>query len=57
MQKNTDNIQFESRREIENIMEILLEWQQDHQGDKNKDYLKASAEELYDLLEVMHMCW
>lgn len=53
MQKNNDNIQFESRREIETLMLILQEWQEEHPGDSKEEL----AQELFDNLEVLHMCW
>lgn len=53
MQKNNDNIQFESRREIETLMLILQEWQKDHPRDQKNDL----AQELFDDLDIMHMCW
>lgn len=53
MQKNNDNIQFESRREIETLMLILQEWQDKHPRDEKKEF----SQELFDKLDVMHMCW
>lgn len=53
MQKNNDNIQFESRREIETLMLILQEWQEEHPGDAKEEL----AQELFDDLEAMHMGW
>jgi len=53
MQKNNDNIQFESRREIETLMLILQEWQEEHPGDNKEEF----AQELLDDLDTIHMCW
>lgn len=47
MQKDMDTIQFESRREIEEVMKVLEKEIEDNQ----------TVKELYDLLEVMHMEW
>lgn len=53
MQRNNDNIQFESRREIETLMLILMEWQKEHPADEKFDF----SRELSDKLDIMHMCW
>ena len=47
MQKDMDTIQFESRREIEEVMKAL---------EKEKEQ-NQTVKELYDLLDVMHMEW
>ena len=47
MQKDMDTIQFESRREIEEVMKALEKEKEENQ----------TVKELYDLLEVMHMEW
>ena len=47
MQKDMDTIQFESRREIEEVMKVLEKEKEENQ----------TVKELYDLLEVMHMEW
>ena len=47
MQKDMDTIQFESRREIEEVMKVLEQHAEENQ----------TVKELYDLLEVMHMEW
>lgn len=52
LQKN-DCIQFESRREIETVMLALQEWMEERSGDSKV----SSVEELFEKLEVMHMCW
>lgn len=57
MQRNTDKIQIESRREIENVMIALGQWQQDHAKDKDNDSVKECVKELYNHLDVMHMSW
>lgn len=44
---------FESRRDIENLMLILREWQEDHPQDSKADY----AEELFNKLDYLHMVW
>lgn len=57
MQRNMDKIQIESRREIENIMIALGQWQRDHAKDKDNDSVKECVKELYNHLDVMHMSW
>lgn len=57
MQKNMDKIQMESRREIENIMIVLQQWQQDHKNDPYIEHIRADAELLYCHLESMHISW
>ena len=47
MQKDMDTIQFESRREIEEVMKVL---------EKEKEQ-NQTVKELYDLLDVMQMEW
>ena len=47
MRKDMDTIQFESRREIEEVMSVLEQHTEENQ----------TVKELYDLLEVMHMEW
>ena len=47
MQKDMDTIQFESRREIEEVMKVLEKEKEENQ----------TVKELYDLLDVMHMEW
>lgn len=45
-----DCIQFESRSEIEKVIEVLLEWL-----DKNGH--NDQIQRMVDLLDVMHMNW
>lgn len=44
---------LESRREIENLMLILQEWQKDHQNDSKTEL----SEKLLDKLDYLHMVW
>lgn len=44
---------FESRRDVENLMLILQEWQKDHPHDSKAEY----AEELFGKLDYIHMVW
>lgn len=44
---------FESRRDVENLMLILQEWQKDHPHDSKAEY----AEELFDKLDYIHIVW
>ena len=48
MQKNMDKIHFESRREIETIIEAL-----DNSSECNNEIVQR----MIDLLELMHMEW
>ena len=53
MKANMDAIQFESRREIEDVMTILQEWKKEHKKDNKLEI----AEEFLKKLDYMHMCW
>lgn len=53
MQRNMDTIQFESRRELEEIGIALQEYMDKH-PDKAED---SSVKELFNLLDCMHMEW
>lgn len=44
---------FKSRRDVENLMLIIQEWQEDHP----KDDKTAFADEIYDKLDYIHMVW
>lgn len=44
---------FESRRELEDLMLILQEWQEEHP----KDDKVLFAEELFNKLDYLHMVW
>ncbi len=52
MKRDVDKIQFESRREIENIMEVINKYKEQNPKEENE-----TAEQLYNQLEVMHMTW
>lgn len=55
MKLNMDSIQFESKREIANIIYALEEYLKDH---KRKDAkLKEDTQRLIDLLDGMYMNW
>ena len=53
MKKNMDKIVFESRREIEEVISALEEWQKSHKSDSKKE----TVQKLVSLLDVMHMEW
>lgn len=53
MQKEIDKIQFESRREIENVMEMINQYVTQNPKEKRNE----TVARLYDLLDVMHMDW
>ncbi len=53
MNVNMDKIQFESRREIGEIIAALEEWQKDHK----KDEKNATVQEMIDKLDAMSMSW
>ena len=44
---------FQSRREIEKVMQIIQEWQDEHPGDEKNEF----AEEFHGRLDVLHMSW
>jgi len=44
---------FESRRDVENAMLIIKEWQENHSDDSKAEY----AKELFNKLEVLHLSW
>lgn len=53
MIKLNDSIQFESRRELEDLMVALATYVKEHKKDSEAE----TAQEMYDKLDVMHMCW
>lgn len=53
MKKDMDCIQFESRREIEEIMRVIDKYVKQNPAEKNNKTL----EHFFDLLDVMHMEW
>ena len=53
MKKDLDKIVFESRREIEEVLSALNEWQDSHKSDSKKE----TVQKLVNLLDVMHMEW
>lgn len=53
MKKDLDKIVFESRREIEEVLSALDEWQDSHKSDSKKETVRK----LVNLLDVMHMEW
>ena len=55
MKHDGDTIQFESRRELECVMVVLGEYIKKHKSDDSTEL--AVAQELFDKLDVMHMCW
>ena len=55
MVQENDKIQFESRREIENIMVVLNDYIKRHK--KDDDATLHAAQSMIDRLEVMHMTW
>lgn len=53
MNKQMDKIQFENRREIEELMRVINKYIEQNPKEKNNNTL----ERFYDLLDVMHMEW
>ena len=53
MKQNMDTIQFESRKEIGDIIKALEEWQENHKRDSKNDTVK----ELINKLDIMGMNW
>ena len=53
MQKEMDTIQFESRRELEVIMDAVANYMNQNPSEKNNEILK----DFYNKLDIMHMEW
>lgn len=53
MKKDMDCIQFESRYEIEEIMQVIDKYVKQNPSEKKNKTL----ERLFDLLDIMHMEW
>lgn len=53
MNKNLDTIQFETRTEVGEVLNILDKYKKAFPEDKNNPVLKV----LYNLLDDMEMCW
>lgn len=53
MKQIMDKIQFESRAEIQEVMNVLEKYVEAYPKDKDN----AKVKELYNLLDYMHMVW
>ena len=53
MKKDMDCIQFESRRELEELMQVIDKYVKQNPAEKNNKTL----ERFFNLLDVMHMEW
>lgn len=53
MQKNMDKIQFESRCEIDEIVDALDTYQKEHPKSRSKE----TVQKMLDLLNMMYMEW
>ena len=54
MKKNVDKLVFESRKEIEDVIRIIEEWQRTrYLPDAKAD----TAKRIHDLLHVMYLEW
>ena len=53
MESNYDTIQFESRAEVEKVIQALKEWKDVHKNDAKME----TIQELIDRLDIMSMCW
>lgn len=53
MKKDMDKIQFESRREIEAIMDVIAKYIEQNPSEKEN----VTLNELYNYLDVMHLSW
>lgn len=53
MEKDMDKIQFDDRREIENIMEAISKYVNQNPEERNNKTLKR----FYSLLDLMDMEW
>ena len=50
MRVEYDTVQFESRREVDAVLNALEEWQEEHEE-------SPAVQELIGKLEEMSMCW
>lgn len=55
MDRGNDTVQFENRREVENIMIALGEYIKRHK--KDNDTTLRDVQTLFDNLEAIHMYW
>lgn len=53
MERELDKIQFESRREVREIIRVLEKYMETYPKENNNQAVK----DLYNLLEVMDMTW
>jgi hypothetical protein len=53
MKNDGAEIEFESKTEVENIMQAIEKYMQQNPEEKENSDLK----QLYEYLDVMHMCW
>ena len=53
MKRNMDTIQFEYRKEVEEIINVISKYVEQNPEEKNNETLKR----LYDLLDIMDMEW
>lgn len=53
MKSNMDKIEFESRREVQEIMKVIDKYISQNPSEKDNDILK----EFFNLLDVMDMTW
>jgi len=53
MKRDMDKIQFESRRELEAIMDVIAKYTEQNPEEQNNEILK----EFYGYLDVMHLSW
>lgn len=53
MKRELDKIQFESRAEIQNLLQVIDQYVQQNPDEKNNKTL----ERFFDLLDIMEMEW
>lgn len=53
MKSEMDKIRFESKRELQDLMEVVVKYVDAYPKEKNNETLKR----FYDLLDVMEMTW
>lgn len=53
MKRNMDTIQFEHRKEVEEIINVISKYVKQNPEEKNNETLKK----LYSLLDIMDMEW
>lgn len=53
MKRDCASIEFESRREVEILMQMVEQYAKDHPSEKEMETVK----EFYSHLDIIDMCW